>query len=184
MGHEVSVNAVQMATAFSVFANGGYLVEPRLLRGVLSSDGTMVEDNREAIVKRRVINAETASVMMTKVLRGVVTEGTGRLADLEDYAVGGKTGTAQKLDGGVYSHSKYISSFICAAPVQEPRAVVLIVVDEPASGPARFGGTVAAPYCAETLKSTLDYMLIDVRRRQYELLYAQSASSGGAGDAR
>lgn len=181
MGHEVSVNVVQVASAFAVFANGGYLVQPRILRGVLRRDGETLEQYFDPVVKRRVLSEATARRMVTHVLREVVARGTGRLANLEDYAVAGKTGTAQKLVDGVYSHSKYVSSFICTGPVQDPRAVVLIVVDEPSAGPGRFGGSVAAPYAAEVLEATLDYIFIDTpRRRGVELRYAAAGRPGSS----
>jgi len=174
MGHEVSVTALQMATAFSAFANGGYLVKPRILRGVVAPDGKVVKKCTSPEMKGRIMSAATAQVMLTDVLHNVVKRGTGRLADMDEYDIAGKTGTAQKLVDGVYSHSKYVSSFICAGPIQDPRAVVLIVVDEPTRGALRFGGTVAAPYAAEVLKATLDYMFIDGRRRAGPVRYADA----------
>jgi len=183
MGHEVSLNAVQMAAAFAVFANGGYLLQPRILRGVIAPDGSTLERHFDPLVKRRVLSAATARTMLRRVLREVVTNGTGRLANLEHYAVAGKTGTAQKLVDGVYSHNAYISSFICTAPVQDPRAVVLIVVDEPSAGPGRFGGSVAAPYAAEVLEATLDYIFVDTQGMAVELLYASADTRGGRGAA-
>ncbi|MCD6404541.1 MAG: penicillin-binding protein 2 [Planctomycetes bacterium] len=178
MGHEISVTAVQMAAAFSVFANGGYLVKPRILRGLLDSKGRVLEKHSDPEIKCRTLSEQTARTMLAKVLREVVTNGTGRLANLEDYAVAGKTGTAQKLVDGHYSHSKYVSSFICTGPVESPRAVVLIVVDEPSAGVVRFGGTVAAPYAAQALKATLDYVLVDSHRRQAALRWASAESAG------
>ena len=166
MGHEVSVTAVQIAAAFSAIANGGHLLKPRILRGAIGPDGKVVEKNVGPEVVRRVITPETSRVMTTEVLRKVVTDGTGRLADIDEYEIAGKTGTAQKLEGGLYSHSKYVSSFVCTGPVDSPRAVVLIVVDEPSRGASLFGGTVAAPQAADVLRSTLDYMYIDSRRRE------------------
>ncbi len=184
MGHEVSVTAVQMAAAFSVFANGGYLVKPRIVRGILDSKGKVLEKHSDPEVKCRVLSEQTTRTMLTKVLRQVVTNGTGKLANLKDYAVAGKTGTAQKLVDGHYSHSKYVSSFICTGPVESPRAVVLIVVDEPSAGVVRFGGTVAAPYAAQALKATLDYLLVDSHRRQAALRWASAEPAGAQRPAR
>ena len=165
MGHEVSVTALQVASAFSAIANGGLLIKPRILRGVMSPDGCVLERYTEPEILSRVLDESTARTMITNVLRKVISEGTGRLADIEDYDLAGKTGTAQKVVDGVFSHDKYVSSFVCAGPVQDPRLVVLIVVNEPSRGASLYGGTVAAPYCAEVIKSTLDYMYIDSRRR-------------------
>lgn len=176
MGHEVAVNAVQVAAAFSVFANGGWLMQPRVIRGVLSADGKPLEKYVQPVVKCRVLSEETAKTMLETVLREVVTSGTGRLADLDNYSVAGKTGTAQKLVDGTYSHSAYISSFICVGPVENPCATVLFVVDEPTSGPGRFGGSVAAPYAAEALEATLDYIFVDAQQGGPELRYAATAA--------
>ncbi|MHC4711648.1 MAG: peptidoglycan D,D-transpeptidase FtsI family protein [Planctomycetota bacterium] len=177
MGHEVAVNAVQVAAAFSVFANGGWLIRPRMIRGVLAPDGTPVEKYLQPAVRQRVLRAATARTMLETVLREVVVSGTGRLAQLERYAVAGKTGTAQKLVDGRYSHSAYVSSFICTGPVPRPCAVVLFVVDEPSSGPGRFGGSVAAPYAAEALEATLDYIFIDGRPHGGEFRYAAGSAA-------
>jgi cell division protein FtsI/penicillin-binding protein 2 len=124
---------------------------------------------------------EIAQIMLTDVLRKVVTEGTGRLADMEEYEIAGKTGTAQKLVNGEYSHNKYVSSFICTGPIADPRVIVLIVVNEPTRGASFYGGTAAAPYASEVLKETLDYMLIDQRRRATPVDIA-SAKPGSASD--
>jgi cell division protein FtsI (penicillin-binding protein 3) len=90
----------------------------------------------------------------------VVTRGTGKKAQIPGYTVFGKTGTAQKLDPktGGYSHSRHIGSFACGAPASDPRALVLIAVDEPTAGPSTYGGIVAAPAAADILKMTLDYL--------------------------
>jgi cell division protein FtsI/penicillin-binding protein 2 len=178
MGHEVSVTAMQVATAFSAIANGGYLVKPRIVRGVISPEGRVLERNSEPEIVRQVLDTETANTMVTEVLHKVVTDGTGRLADIKDYDLAGKTGTAQKLVDGVYSHDKYVSSFVATGPIQDPKVVALIVVNEPSKGASLYGGTVAAPQCAEAIKATLDYMYIDTRRRsgQVRLAAAEAAS--------
>lgn len=174
MGHEISVTAMQIATAFSAIANGGLLVKPRILRGVMSADGAVIEYYNEPQVLGRVIGESTARTMTRDVLRKVVTDGTGRLANIEDYPLAGKTGTAQKLVDGIYSHDKYVSSFVCTGPTDDPRLVVLIVVNEPSRGASLYGGTVSAPQCAEVVKSTLDYMYIDARRRSGSIRLASA----------
>lgn len=181
MGHEVSVNAVQIAAGFSVFANGGYLVRPRIVRGILGPGGELVEKHLEPEIRRRVLKEETARTMMRRVLREVVTSGTGRQANIRDYALAGKTGTAQKLVDGQYSHSKYVSSFVCAGPVMEPRVVVLLVVDEPTPSTGRYGGTVAAPYAAAVAKAALDYIYVEKLPEAEHRYVSADAPSGGRG---
>jgi len=172
MGHEISVTAMQVAAGFSAFANNGVVVKPHILRGVIAPNGAVLQRTMLPDVRGRIITPGTADVMLTDVLHKVVKEGTGRLADLEDYEIAGKTGTAQKLVDGAYSHNKYVSSFVCTGPIEDPRAIVLIVVDEPTRGASFFGGTAAAPYASEVLKATLDYMYIDGRRRAKPAEYA------------
>jgi cell division protein FtsI/penicillin-binding protein 2 len=101
-------------------------------------------------------------------LTEVVRRGTGTRAQLAGYAVFGKTGTAQKLDSatGTYSTTKYVGSFLCGAPAADPRVLVLVVVDEPATNGSHYGGTVAAPAAAEILHQTLIHLRVapdDVR---------------------
>ncbi len=86
--------------------------------------------------------------------------GPGTHAQLAGYTVFGKTGTAQKLDPetGSYSQTKYVGSFLCGAPAANPRVLVLVVVDEPATNGSHYGGTVAAPAAAAILRQTLGHL--------------------------
>jgi len=90
----------------------------------------------------------------------VVRKGTGQRAGLTTYEVAGKTGTAQKLVDGVYSHTRFVSSFACVAPVEKPRITVLVVVDAPTTGPSYYGGTVAAPSAARVVEESLFYLQV------------------------
>jgi len=101
--------------------------------------------------------------MMKDILSGVVTDGTGRLAEVEDYRVAGKTGTSQKIEpNGTYSHSRFIASFIGFAPVDDPRIAVVVILDEPK--PFYFGGVVAAPVFKRVIQSVLRYLEIKPQR--------------------
>ena len=92
----------------------------------------------------------------------VVRRGTGTHAQIAGYNVFGKTGTAQKLDreSGSYSATKYVGSFLCGAPASDPQVLVLVVVDEPTTNGAHYGGTVAAPAAAGILRQTLIHLQI------------------------
>lgn len=159
MGYEVMVTPLQVVTAFSAIANGGVLLAPRVISRAYYPDGTVAADLSEPIVVRRVLRRQTADFMRTRVLRGVVERGTGRRAAIEGYRVFGKTGTAKKPDpAGGYSDTLYMSSFIGAAPLEEPRVVVMVVIDEPDRSKAYYGGTVAAPAVRRILESTLAYL--------------------------
>ena len=143
-GQGVSVTPLQMATAFAAIANGGTLLRPYVVRRIVAPGGEVVLENEPTAV-RRVISTRSARTT-TELLRRVVEEegGTGTKARLEEFPVAGKTGTAQKVDPttGAYS-SKRIGSFAGFVPADEPRAVILVLIDEPST--SSYGGVVAAP---------------------------------------
>lgn len=153
IGQEVMVTALQMTTAMAVIANGGNLVKPYMLSKIEDSAGVTIKENKP-VIRSQVIRPEVAETMR-KILVRVVEEGTGKSAHIDGIAVGGKTGTAQKvLPGGRgYSHSAFMSSFIGFAPAEDPKYVMTIVVDEPR--PVYYGGVVAAPVFKEVLSTAL-----------------------------
>jgi cell division protein FtsI (penicillin-binding protein 3) len=144
-GQGVSVTPLQMAVAFGAIANGGILMRPYVVRRALTPSGEVAFENAPTLV-RRVVSARTAQTV-TALLRRVVEEpgGTGSKARLDDFPVAGKTGTAQKvnLQTGGYS-SKRIGSFVGFVPADAPRAVIIVLIDEPGGG-SSYGGVVAAP---------------------------------------
>ena len=158
IGQEISVTAVQMATAFAAVANGGNLVRPHVVRALTTQDGTLAR-RVEPVVIRQVISPQTAQTVLT-ILTSVVDEGTGKEATLEGYSVSGKTGTAQKLDPatGRYSHQKVVASFVGAVPTESPRLVILVVIDEPET--LRWGGSLAAPVFREIAKEAMQYLQV------------------------
>jgi cell division protein FtsI/penicillin-binding protein 2 len=143
MGHELSVTALQLALAYSALANGGTLMAPHLLLAEYANDGTAVY-RAEPRPLRRVVSVETAATMRG-FLQSVVDSGTATRAALAWAHVGGKTGTAQKFDVGLhtYRNGKYLASFVGFLPVEAPRLVCVVMVDEPQKG--YYGGDVAAP---------------------------------------
>lgn len=158
LGQEISVTPVQIAAAFSAVANGGNLVRPHVVRGLRAVDGSLSRQV-EPVVIRRVISAETARTLLD-MMRAVVEEGTGKEAALEEYAVAGKTGTAQKLDPatGRYSHQKVVASFAGAVPAEAPRLVILVLIDEPET--LRWGASIAAPTFREIARDALKYLQV------------------------
>jgi cell division protein FtsI (penicillin-binding protein 3) len=157
MGQELAATPLQVAAAHAAIANGGRYRSPHL---VLRVDGPQAV--QPAVVSRDVLSSDTARWLIQGPMVDVVTRGTGQKAKLKGYTVFGKTGTAQKLDltNGGYSHSKHIGSFVCGAPAADPKAVVLVAVDEPTRGPSHFGGIVAAPPAAEILRMTLERLAV------------------------
>ncbi|HPN65791.1 MAG TPA: penicillin-binding transpeptidase domain-containing protein [Candidatus Omnitrophota bacterium] len=170
MGQEVVVSPLQMACAMSAIANGGKLMKPRIIESIQDKHGELIKEFPVTAV-RQVLSERTAATMRD-ILSGVVEDGTGQLARVEGYDVGGKTGTSQKIENGTYSHSKFIASFIGFAPVKNPRVVVVVMLDQPR--PLYYGGVVAAPVFSKVVRDTLRYM--DIRpgkvveaRREVEL---------------
>ena len=154
IGQEVGVTAVQLGRAVSAIANGGLLIELRLIDTMVHPDG-----RREQPASRpapRVLRPETAATLRAMMERTVL-QGTARLAQTPGYRVGGKTGTAQKIDRatGAYSTTAYVSSFVGFAPVNDPSIVVVIVLDSPVG--RYYGGLVAAPVFPRVVTEALRF---------------------------
>jgi len=156
LGQEISVTPVQLAAAFGAVANGGQLVRPHVVRGLRTTDGQAARAVEPAVI-RRVISPETSRAVLD-MLRAVVEEGTGKEAALPEHAVAGKTGTAQKVEGGRYSHRKVVASFVGMVPAEQPRLVILVVIDEPET--LRWGGSIAAPAFREIAREAVQYLKI------------------------
>lgn len=153
-GQSISVTPIQLATAVAAAVNGGELMQPYIIDTVTAADGTIVEKYEPKVI-RRVISEETSANVRT-VLESVVENGSGKNAKIPGYRIGGKTGTSQKSVDGKITSSKLIASFMGVAPIDDPRYVCLILVDEPQVGTI-FGSTVAAPFVKKVLESTLEY---------------------------
>lgn len=151
-GQGLQVTPLGLAAAYAAIANDGVYVKPRLLLN-------------EPVETRAVLSPEVAR-RMREYLRAVVDEGTGKLAEVKGYDIAGKTGTAQKVVPGKrgYAPGKYIASFAGFAPADNPRIVVLVVVDEPHNG--YFGGTVAAPVVARITERVLVYLGVPAKVEQ------------------
>ncbi|UVT15317.1 MAG: penicillin-binding protein 2 [Nitrospira sp.] len=156
MGQEIGVTPIQMASAVGALANGGVLMKPYVVSEIRDVDGHIIKQVPPQ-AKRRVISPETAH-SMTKILEGVVTDGTGVKAAIPGFRVAGKTGTAQKIDPrtGTYSNSRFVSSFAGYVPADSPRLAMIVVIDEP-QGEA-WGGTVAAPVFSRVGEQVLGYL--------------------------
>ncbi len=160
MGQEIAVTPIQLATAFSALVNGGLFVKPVLVDSLIDARGHLVRSTKRPEVVRRVIPKETSDYMLRRALRAVVLEGGGRKAALKDWNVVGKTGTAEISDGvhGGYEEDAYDSSFLGAAPMENPRCVVLVTVHRPQADIAYYGSRVAAPAAGRILGETLAYL--------------------------
>ena len=157
-GYGVALTPIQLITAVSSFANGGKLMEPRIVKELVDEEG-IVREKFEPVVKRQVLSEKTASTMLM-MMGDVVSEGTGSNGYIPGFRVGGKTGTAQKLVDGIYADEKYMASFIAVAPVDDPQVAILVVIDEPNTG-QYYGGTIAAPIVKDVLTETLKYLEVE-----------------------
>jgi len=143
MGYQVAVTPIQMAAAVGSVANGGHLLEPRVVRAFVNGDGR-VEVPRKTL--RRTITEETAAELTT-IMEGVVERGTARSAQVRGFTIAGKTGTASKLVNGRYSTNDYMASFVGFVPSRKPAFTVVVVIDmeRVSCGGCYYGGVVAAP---------------------------------------
>jgi len=155
IGYEIGVTAIQMLRAISTLANGGYLVTPRVVKKIISSNG---EESISLIPPRKILVKEVAR-KMAQFMEGVVEFGTGRQAKIIGYRIAGKTGTTQKLNNfNEYSRDLHISSFVGFAPANDPVFSMIVVINEPKG--KYYGGQVAAPCFREVAKKVLRYLKV------------------------
>ncbi len=167
-GQGVSVTPIQQITAVSAAINGGYLYKPYIVKRILEpeTNNIIVENNKTLV--RKVID-ESTSKEVRNALESVVVNGTGRNAYIEGHSVGGKTGTAQKVNNGSYMVGNYIVSFIGFTPVSNPELIVYVAIDYP-KGVTQYGGTVAAPIAKEILSDSISILGIkedNVKDKKY-----------------
>ncbi|MEG1048314.1 MAG: stage V sporulation protein D [Bacilli bacterium] len=157
-GQGISVTPIQQVRAVSAVVNGGNLYKPFIVKGFFDSNTNKELKKIEPTFEKRVISEET-SKLVRHALESVVAHGTGRSAYIENFRVGGKTGTAQTVENGAYSHSKYILSFIGFMPADNPEIVVYVAVQN-AKNISQYGGTVSAPVAKNILTSAIDILNI------------------------
>lgn len=151
MGYEISVTPLQLAAAYATLANGGQLLEPQLIREVRAADGELLYRARPRPL-RRVFTPGVAAAVRDMLL-SVVDSGTAMQADLANYRVGGKSGTARRVIDGRYAPGRYTASFVGLFPADAPQFVVLVKLDDPQS--AIYGGQTAAPLSRAVLEAAL-----------------------------
>lgn len=155
-GQSVSITPIQLLTAVSAIGNDGVLLQPRYVKALTDSKGDVVKEFETKEI-RRVLSKETAAIMREN-MEYVVSEGGGGTAKVVGYRVGGKTGTANKVENGVYG-DYYYSSFIGMAPMDDPQIAILVVVDSPKG--ATYGSIVAGPIAKSIFEDTLRYLNIE-----------------------
>jgi cell division protein FtsI (penicillin-binding protein 3) len=179
IGQEVSVTALQIVAAFGAVANGGTLMQPRIVKAEFDADGRETRRFAPKAV-RQVISPETAKTL-GRMLTEVVADGTGHLAAVPGYEVGGKTGTAQKLDPQTrrYSRAPGVLSFVGFVPVDEPRLVMLVMLDEPRN--EKWGSEAAAPIFAAIAAPVLRHLEILPRDAPPVQIVAGAPAESAAG---
>lgn len=161
-GQGISVTPIQLVNASCAAVNGGILHQPTILKGIASTYTNNIIYQTNPIVIRRVISEET-SKSMAMALEHVVSLGTARSSYLEGYRVGGKTGTAQIAQDGVYSDNRYILSFLGIAPMNNPKLAVYIAIENP-KNTIQYGGVVVAPMVKEVLSESIS--ILDIKPQQ------------------
>ena len=159
-GQGVSVTALQQVVAVSAAINGGILYKPYIVKRVAyHENGQIIKEVKPTIVRDNIVTKDTSEkVRMT--LESVVSLGTGRNAYIDGYRVGGKTGTAQKVNNGIYMQGNYIVSFIGFFPANDPKIVVYLAIDNP-KGVTQYGGTVSAPIVKNIMEDAITSLNIE-----------------------
>ena len=185
-GQTFTITPIQLITAVSAVANGGYLMEPYLVSQVLDSDGTVVRQ-KEPTVVRQVISEET-SRLCCEILEQVVgnPNGTGTGAYVPGYRVAGKTGTSEDVVyENLYGSKKYIASFLGFAPADDPQVASLVLIENPDSGSGFYvsGGQMGAPTVGNILTDVLPYLNVEPEYAEgEEALVDQRAAAKKAKD--
>ena len=171
-GQGISVTPIQQVTGVSAAINGGKLYKPYVVKYITEPVSNDIMYENSPTLVRRVISEDSSSLVRT-VLESVVSTGTGKNAYIENYRVGGKTGTAQKVKDGKYMVGNYIVSFIGFLPADKPEYVVYVAIDYP-KGVTQYGGTVSAPIAKNIMKNIISIKDIkpskDVTPRTYTWL--------------
>jgi cell division protein FtsI (penicillin-binding protein 3) len=175
MGQEVALTALQLARVAAVVANGGFLIQPRLVTSVRRPDGRV--ERLAAAPPVRVLSEETARSLRT-ILAGVVERGTGTTAAIPGFSVAGKTGTAQKAGPGGYQKGRYVPNFVGFVPADNPRVVAVVVVEEPKG--KYYARDVAAPLFARVVSQALDILRVAPAEQRLPATVLASADRGVA----
>ncbi|MBR5501704.1 MAG: PASTA domain-containing protein [Oscillospiraceae bacterium] len=162
-GQSNAITPIQMITAVAAAVNGGYLVQPHIVKEIIDSEGNVVEST-ETVVKRQVISSET-SELLSGILEQVVENANGQNAYVSGFRIGGKSGTAEKLGG---EEGEYVASFCAFAPADDPEIACLILLDG-ADSYSIYGGVIVAPIAAKVMSNVLPYLGIEAVYTEDEL---------------
>ncbi|HHY90486.1 MAG TPA: PASTA domain-containing protein, partial [Clostridiales bacterium] len=163
-GHGISVTPLQLITAISAIGNDGKLMKPRIVKELIDDSGNVIHRYEPKMVRQAV--SEKTAKELREMMETVVVEGSGKSAYIPGYRIGGKTGTADKIEDGKYAAGKVYSSFVALAPIDDPKLAVLVVVDEPQG--VHFGSLTAAPAVHQILQDTLRYLDVEPKFSEEE----------------
>ena len=169
-GQGISVTPLQLVTAICACVNGGYLLQPHILKEISNSSNNEIVEQVKKKVKRQVIKEE-ASKKVRDALESVVTDGGGRNAYINGYRIGGKTGTAQKAVNGSYVGSGYILSFVGVVPIDDPQIVLYVAMDNPKNC-IQYGGTTVAPIARKMFVDILPTLNVKKVKSQRQKSYS------------
>lgn len=150
------VTAMELVTAYSAAINGGYMVTPHVVDHVVDSNGNIVLQN-ETEVKRQIVSEETSAIVREQ-LEAVVNNNPSHNAYIQGYRIGGKSGTAEKLDTSTADDRQYVASYCCFAPADDPEVIMLIMADEPNKEIGYYGSQVVVPYARDIMEEILPAM--------------------------
>lgn len=150
------VTAMELVTAYSAAINGGYMVTPHVVDHVVDSNGNIVLQN-ETEVKRQIVSEETSDIVREQ-LEAVVNNNPSHNAYIQGYRIGGKSGTAEKLDTSTADDRQHVASYCCFAPADDPEVIMLIMADEPNKEIGYYGSQVVVPYARDIMEEILPAM--------------------------
>lgn len=150
------VTAMELVTAYSAAINGGYMVTPHVVDHVVDSNGNIVLQN-ETEVKRQIVSEETSAIVREQ-LEAVVNNNPSHNAYIQGYRIGGKSGTAEKLDTSTADDRQHVASYCCFAPADDPEVIMLIMADEPNKEIDYYGSQVVVPYARDIMEEILPAM--------------------------
>lgn len=157
-GQGLSATPIQHITALASIANGGNLVTPNVIKEVRTIDGKVKEES-EPVIRRKVFSEEKSKEVL-EMLGFTASHQYKNFLSVPGYNIGAKTGTSQKIVNGKYSNERYVGSFVGIAPLEDPKFIVLVVIDEPSRG-QYYGSEVAGPVGETIMNETLKYMKIE-----------------------
>ncbi len=154
-GQGFTITPIQMVTAVNAIANNGMMIKPHIIKRLEDQKGNVVKEFGAENVRQ--IVSESTSKKIKEVLESVVSEGSGSGAYIKGFRVGGKTGTSEKIPRG---NGKYVASFVCMAPCDDPEVICLVMLDEP-NGDSHFGGVIATPIARNIMEEVLNYLKVE-----------------------